>query len=535
MISSKKWVCRGIPKDEEEYPVVKIHPPHKNYAPKCEVCGLPREASAKGKSPIPTFWIVGVGIITGVTLLTSVGLFKLIVQSCSTGEVEVDGVCQVSEAFTSRQSVPVVRDYSWETTRFSWGQRALFSGEINVPKNKGIKLFQQGKYAEAASFFKRAIAGNRNDPEVVILYNNALAHMRGNPFSLATVVPVDNNQQSAKEILRGVAQAQAEFNQKGGLQNRLLEIVIANDGNEPENSAKVAEQLVADKSILGVIGHNSSNASQAGLKVYEKGKLPMISPTSTSTSLRSNYFFRTSPSDAASGVKLAQYVFEQLQIDKAVIFYNPDSSYSSSLKMAFQNQFEEIGGKSTAENIADVNLEPRVAIANSIIKEKAQVGLLFADTEYISVAIELARANANLPSSKRLKLLSGDSLYSSDTLAAGGESIENLVLAVPWFVGAAKSPIFSQTAENKWGGSVNWRTAMSFDAAQSFIKALENANSRRAILQNLTNLKLEVDETSGEGLAFTNQGERQSEPILIQVTQGGVRPSNSKYGYTMIE
>lgn len=529
------WICNGIPQNSKKYAVVKAHSPCNNYGSECKVCGLPQESCVKAKPILPISPAIAVSVAAGVTLLVGIGLFPFKSKSCLGGRITIDGVCEMPVNSISNQAASKIRNYSWETTRFNWGQRTLFSGEINVPRNKGIKLFRAGKYAEAASWFKRAIAGNRNDPEVVILYNNALARMRGNPFTLAAVVPVDNNQQSAREILRGVAQAQAEFNQERGLENRLLEIVIANDGNEPENSTKVAEQLVADRSILGVIGHNSSNASQAGLKVYENAGLAMISPTSTSTSLNSNYFFRTSPSDAASGVKLAQYVFQQLRLERAVIFYNPDSSYSSSLKTAFQNHFEELGGKSFTKNIADSNLKPKIAIANSIVKDGVRAGLLFPNTEYISVAIEIARANANLPASKRLKLLSGDSLYSSETLAAGGESIEELVLAVPWFAGAAKSPMFNQAAANRWGGSVNWRTAMSFDATQSFIKALKSADSRNAVFKNLQNIELENGETSGNKLAFSDRGERQGEPVLVKVTKGGVRPSNSKYGYSLIE
>ena len=110
----------------------------------------------------------------------------------------------------------------------------------------------------------------------------------GNPFTLAAVVPADKKQTNAEEMLRGIAQAQTNFNQKG-LQGRLLEIIIVNDSNDPSKAQAVAEKIVNNPNILGVIGHNSSSASGKGLEEYEKAGIAMISPTSTSTSLWQRY------------------------------------------------------------------------------------------------------------------------------------------------------------------------------------------------------------------------------------------------------
>ncbi|MFM6081467.1 MAG: ABC transporter substrate-binding protein, partial [Dolichospermum sp.] len=147
--------------------------------------------------------------------------------------------------------------------------------------------FQKGDYKQAAKFFKKAIEANKNDPEVVIYYNNALARQAGSPLTLAVVV------RSAEGVLRGVAQAQEQFNRNKGLTGRLLEIVNANDNNDPKQAQQIAQQLVKYDSILGVIGHNSSDTTKEALPEYEKAKLAVISPASTSILLLQNpVFFR---------------------------------------------------------------------------------------------------------------------------------------------------------------------------------------------------------------------------------------------------
>ncbi|MFM6279626.1 MAG: ABC transporter substrate-binding protein, partial [Dolichospermum sp.] len=172
----------------------------------------------------------------------------------------------------------------------------------------GIQAFQKGNYEQAADLFKQAIQANRNEPEVVIYYNNALARKAGSPFTLAVVVPIGKKLDSAQEILRGVAQAQNQFNDKKGFNGRLLEIVIANDDNKKQ-AQQVAQQLVKDTSILGIIGHNSSDATKEALPEYEKAQLPIISPTSSSSLINSSVFFRAVYSDQDAGKKLQQYCY----------------------------------------------------------------------------------------------------------------------------------------------------------------------------------------------------------------------------------
>lgn len=381
---------------------------------------------------------------------------------------------------------------------------------------------------------------DRNDPEVLILFNNALARQQSirqqnnPPLTLAAVVPVEGRASSAEEMLRGIAMAQNQFNASRGANEQLLEIVIANDGNKPENAEKVAQQLVNDQSVLGVVGHNSSSASGAGLTIYESARLAMISPTSTSTSLTGDVFFRTVPSDEAAGAKLAQYVENKLRLTRVVIFYNPKSSYSNSLQSAFTDNFS--GTVIKKIDISNPNFNVQGELYPSVYEENAQVALLFPNTYYTSVAIEIAKANANLPPAQRLKLLGGDALYSPKTLVAGGATIEDLILAVPWFIESTSAQRFKVAGNQQWGGAVNWRTAMSYDATQAFIAAFSTNPDRASILDRLAQIQLPSSETSGDEVQFNSEGERQSDPVLVKATKGAInRPGNSEFGFELVK
>ncbi len=70
----------------------------------------------------------------------------------------------------------------------------------------------------------------------------------------------------AQEILRGVAQVQDEFNKNNELNGRFIEMKIANDVGQEQQAKEIAAKLVKDLSILGIIGHNSSDSTKAALQ-----------------------------------------------------------------------------------------------------------------------------------------------------------------------------------------------------------------------------------------------------------------------------
>ncbi|WP_414588078.1 ABC transporter substrate-binding protein [Scytonema sp. PCC 10023] len=334
----------------------------------------------------------------------------------------------------------------------------------------------------------------------------------------------------AQEILRGVAQAQNQFNEKGGLNNRLLEIAIANDDNKPKVTQKIADELVKDSSVLAVIGYNSSDTIKTALDTYKKANLAIISPTSSSTFLNDNgnpVFFRTVPSDALIGEKLATYAKKSLGINNVVIFYNSASSHSSSLTKEFTRNFEQIKGQIVREiDLTNAELDIETEIAKSLYRSQVQAAVLFPDIQstptVLNVAAVVAQRNARLKNSNRQKLmlLGGDTLYNNTILQKRGNDLEDMTLAVPWFRETPQSKNFAQAAAKQWGGQISWRTATSFDATQALIQALSPDASRSTVLRRLQDVKIPSSETSGEILQFDLEGQSQTKPVLVKVVGG---------------
>ncbi|MEH1975716.1 MAG: ABC transporter substrate-binding protein [Nostoc sp.] len=451
----------------------------------------------KNYSRTPIRQGVILGTIAAVIALVGGGIAYRFLTPCSSGQEKVNGSCVSIQSNISR------------------GDRTFFFTIPNTSRDQGIEAFKKGNYPKAAALFQNAVRdrNNKPDPEVLIYYNNAKAREKGQSLTLAVVVRADNSQDATQEVLRGVAQAQNQFNANGGSNGRLLEIAIANDSNDPKKAEQVAQQLVNYKSVLGVIGHDSSDATQAALPIYKQAGIPIISSTSTANSLNGRNFFRTIPSDAASGEKLAQYA-QNSALKKVVIFYNPKSTYSNSLREEFTNKFK---GQIRKIDLTDPTLNIEQELQESA-SQQVQAVMLFPDVDHTSTSLEIAKVNAN--NKLRLKLLGGDSLYHQKNLNEGNEAVEGLILAVPWFREAPQSKKFADSVEDYWRGGVSWSTATSFDATKAFIKSLSFNPSRQSILAGLPMIELSSEETSGDVLKFNKEGERQSKAILIRVENG---------------
>lgn len=401
----------------------------------------------------------------------------------------------------------------FQSQLFSQGEETFFPSKSTPKRNEGIEAFKKKDYINATKFFEATIEDHPNDPESKIYLNNARALSKGNPVTLAVVVPLVRPN-IAEEILRGVAQAQDSFNDSRKEKDRLLQIVIANDNNDPNQAKQVAQKLSQYSSIIGVIGHYTSAASEAALHEYETGNLATISPSSTKTDLKNKVFFRTLPNDKKNGETLANHAIKKYK--RVVIFNNPQDPYSSSLTQGFQRVFTSNSGEVVKTLTISLTV-PLMKITQEEIQQLNAV-VLFPNSQNIEIASAL---NIDKIGIKNLPLLGADALYDQNILKAGN-AVEGLVLAVPWFRDEPNSKKFADKAKNIWRGEISWRTATSYDATQAFIKALSlssNNPSRQTVLDNLKNRNFSQDETSGNPLTFMD-GERQGQkPVLVQVVR----------------
>jgi branched-chain amino acid transport system substrate-binding protein len=413
--------------------------------------------------------------------------------------------------------------------RMSSGEKILIAADQNPSKRAAADAFAAGDYRGAIAKYDAALKTERNDPEAWIYQNNAKAIASQDVLQIAVSVPIGGNLNVAKEILRGVAQVQQEVNVLGGIDGKLLQVAIANDDNDPVIAKQVAQYLSQDEQILGVVGHNSTEASMAAAPVYQQAGLVMISPTTVGDNLSDmgSYIFRTTPDTRSIADVLARYTVESARKSKVAICFSSDDKASQSFKEAFEWSIFQAGGKvvETNCNFSQANFNPGTVPAQ-VISSGAEALLLAPSLYNVNQAIAVMQENKN-----RLPLLGNQTMYSYETLQQGRAEANGMTLSVPWHAISDPDQLFSQEVQSMWGGTVGWRTAMAYDAAQALVMGLksESKPSRQLLQSTLGNPDFAFPGATGK-VQFLPSGDRNLKGVLVKVESG----NRSGAGYDFV-
>ena len=386
----------------------------------------------------------------------------------------------------------------------SSGEKLLVQTFAFWSKQRAIKEFADQNYPEALKLLKQSWRDDRKDPETLIYMNNALLMAtKAEYYTIAIVIPTRRNQYGsilnanlAEELLRGIAQAQTEVNlslltpndlnqdfpgqkflEPKPINGKGLKVIIADDANLKSEAIKRANYLVAQPDILAVIGHYTSDMTVETVDIYDRNKLVAISPGSTTEELTRKprkFFFRTAPTTSIEAEALVNQLLSVGE-KKVAVFYNPNSPFSASLWEEFKQQFESKGGKTF--RTSNYELSKNDFNAEVAIKEVEKLGkialLVVPDgqvTNSVENAIEMIKFNNN-----RNWIVGPWTLYETRTLELAKQlkSVDKLGISVFWHPLASFDKKFPQDAEKLWGGQVNTRSALTYDASRTLIKALE--------------------------------------------------------------
>jgi branched-chain amino acid transport system substrate-binding protein len=295
----------------------------------------------------------------------------------------------------------------------------------------------------------------------------------------------------------------------------------------------VATELVKDEHIVAVVGHNASNASLVAAPIYQQGQLVMVTPTSFANNLSGfgSYIFRATPTIRLMAEPLAEYVVGTARKTTLAVCYDSQAPDNISFKDEFVAALVAKGGKlvPTVCDFSNPTFNPATAIAQAV--SSGADGLLISPhIDRLDRAIDLARANQG-----RLALFGSPTLYTIKTPQSGQADVNGLVLPVPWHPAAFSNHPFATSAKQRWGGSVNWRTAMTYDASRAIItglgyKAPQNTLSTiRSNLQNILRSPNFSASGAGDPVKFLPSGDRLGQAVLVQV-----QPSGSNYDFVPI-
>ena len=443
--------------------------------------------------------------------------------------------------------------------RLSRGHTLVMTSERNTAKDTGLAAYADGNWDEAIAAFRKSLnqelrenetseVKDSLDPETWIYLNNAIAQKNtaSNPsqnmMELAIAVPAKaeeangqpgEEQFMSKELLRGAALRQAEFNCgveelmaavrdldsplncKPESDRQWLHLTIADDLGNEETSEQVAVALSnMPEPILGVIGHFGSDSCKQAGEVYARNQIVMVSPTCTSTGLSNfnDYVFRTVPSDAVAAERLAQVV-SGWNADVAIA-YAHGADYPESYKNAFESQLPSREYIHICGDLDDNFSSPNCV--NDATAEGADFILM------VPTAIDTINAALSmLENLNGMTPLGSDSVFNAVTVENYGAkaAAAGLRIYVPWHPSSNpenRTPFERNATQffdvDKANYTWNWRAQSAYDALSAFAQGIvdigDNPSGSR-LMQIFRSYDFAADGVVGEdSVKFLDSGDR---------------------------
>jgi ABC-type branched-subunit amino acid transport system substrate-binding protein len=399
--------------------------------------------------------------------------------------------------------------------RISCGEKILLipaAGKNRREKETGFAAIKKKDFRQGIELLQKDHDLSK-DPETLIALNNAkIAQDRPqNVKTIAVVIPSSQTPEFISvSILKGVAEAQREFNQKEG--GWKLVVAIADDSNDPIEGKKVAEELVKHQDILAVLGHYSSNVTVNVKDIYNQASTVLLSATSTADDLTNkgdrNYFFRVVSSTQVSGEHLAKKW--AAKPDKIALFYTPNKKFSESFRKSFLAHIP------SGSVVKEFDLSNRNNAAQEITFAKAAgaktiviIPDAYTDANERDRVLSVIKATQGQLPILGASILQDAYLFKIDPLA-----LKNLVISVSvhpsdrQFIDEARL----NQAPNWWGSKnqLHERIINSYDGMQVLLSALDKSTDRKTIHQTIVDPNFNVRGITGK-ISF--EGSNRAEKI----------------------
>ncbi|MCL2819031.1 MAG: branched-chain amino acid ABC transporter substrate-binding protein, partial [Actinomycetia bacterium] len=202
-----------------------------------------------------------------------------------------------------------------------------------------------------------------------------------------------------------------------GVQFKLVE---GDDMSDDKTAVTVANTLISDRNLIGVVGHYNSRCSIPASAIYSEANVVMISPGSTNPDLTLQGLkgvFRTCATDDLQGPAGAMFALD-MGLKTAVVMDDSDT-YGEGIADFFDEAFVDGGGNVLMREKTQVAERDFTALSTKITAENPDLVFFGGGFETIApFSKQLHDAGSSAP------VMGGDAMAEQDYIDIGGSSVE---------------------------------------------------------------------------------------------------------------
>lgn len=259
-----------------------------------------------------------------------------------------------------------------------------------------------------------------------------------------------------------------------------VRLFLEDNKTDKVEAANAVNRLIEHHKVVAIIGSYGSSMSMAGGLVAQEKGIPVVgcSPTNPLVTLGNDYYFRVCFIDPFQGRVMAQYAFESLGAETAVIIRNVADDYAVGLGNYFQEAFVEFtGSEDSILSVLDYQKGDQDFTAQLTTVKNLNPDVVFAPSSYGDSALMIRQAREL---GIQQPFLGGDTWEAPEFIEVGGEAVEGAVLSTHYSPEATPTAIseeFVQVYKEKFGKEANAFAALGFDAYMVILDAIERAGS----------------------------------------------------------
>ena len=269
-----------------------------------------------------------------------------------------------------------------------------------------------------------------------------------------------------------VEMAAEEINEKGGINGRLVEIVVQDSKSDTTQATQIANIFTEDESILAEIGDFASGACIAAAPIYEEAHMVQLSPTASNPdfTLQGEYMFSIFGKTTDESKFIADYLLKKYIDSKnvAVVYENTDWGVGAIENLTAN--LEGTGINLVASEPFFVGEKDFNAMLTKIRQTDPDTIMLLAGYDSGAVMIkQIKQMDWNVTVA-----ISGMA-YSDQLIKLGGEDVEGILSEIGFVIDETNPEMldFATRFQERAGFSPNMMMTCAYDAMHLLAKAIE--------------------------------------------------------------
>ena len=274
------------------------------------------------------------------------------------------------------------------------------------------------------------------------------------------------------DLKNAVELAVAEWNAKGGVLGKKIEVLVGDDQADPKQAVSIANKFINQKAVA-LVGHWNSSCSIPASEYYDKANMVMISPATTNPKLTRQGFkrvFRVCGTDDQQGSIAAQFALTVLKPKRVAVIHDK-TAYGQGLADFFQ---KSLG--SAVEVVyygGIVQRDPDYKAVLTAIKEKRPEAYFFGGIYPEAARLVRQAKEVGLAA----PMITGDGVYDPTFINIAGKAAEGTYVTFGKDAsGLATAKSFNANYRARYGEPGPY-SIYAYDAANIILTAIKDTGS----------------------------------------------------------